>query len=85
MEGAKAILLRLFRRARGAMPSRSDSPRCAVELAWWASPHAPGRKAVAVALSFVLSLIHISVEAITPEELFARLREQGLDYEEVEW
>ena len=25
------------------------------------------------------------VEAITPEELFARLREQGLDYEEVEW
>lgn len=29
MEGAKAILLRLFRRARGAMPSRSDSPRCA--------------------------------------------------------
>lgn len=25
------------------------------------------------------------VEAVTPEELFARLREQGLDYEEVEW
>lgn len=25
------------------------------------------------------------VEAITPEELFARLREQGFDYEEVDW
>ena len=38
----KRISLKRFRGRRGATPSRSDSPRCAAELAWWALPRAAG-------------------------------------------
>ena len=51
----KKILSKLSRGRRGATPSRSDSPRCAAELAWWASPRAAGRSISVVALCSLLA------------------------------
>nr|WP_264465273.1 carbohydrate-binding domain-containing protein [Gordonibacter urolithinfaciens] len=51
----KKILSKLSRGRRGATPSRPDSPRCAAELAWWASPRAAGRSISVVALCSLLA------------------------------